>query len=136
MRNFSDEHKTEIRTAIAQRGAVNRYLKSLEQIKSVRSNILSEERLQAKLAQAEEDMASASSVMDKLQAVQNRKDILAKIKQTQNASNITSEAEEAEAGFIQHAAGYAERKGISYKAWREVGVSAAALKQAGISAKR
>ena len=35
--------------------------------------------------------------------------------------------------FVKSAKGYGERKGISYAAWREVGVSAATLKAAGIS---
>jgi hypothetical protein len=34
--------------------------------------------------------------------------------------------------FIEVAYGYAQRKGISYAAWREVGVPAAVLREAGI----
>ena len=37
-----------------------------------------------------------------------------------------------EAGFATHAAAYGGRRGISYAAWREVGVSSATLKSAGI----
>jgi hypothetical protein len=37
-----------------------------------------------------------------------------------------------EDGFVEHARSYGERKGISYAAWREIGVSAAVLKRAGI----
>ena len=35
--------------------------------------------------------------------------------------------------FVAAARQYSERKGISYAAWRELGVSAAVLKRAGIS---
>jgi len=38
-----------------------------------------------------------------------------------------------EADFVQVAASYSARKGISYTAWRELGVSADVLKRAGIS---
>ena len=38
-----------------------------------------------------------------------------------------------EADFVKTAAKYAERKGISYAAWRELGVPADVLKKAGIS---
>jgi hypothetical protein len=38
-----------------------------------------------------------------------------------------------EAGFIKVAAAYSKRKGISYAAWRAVGVEPTVLKQAGIS---
>ena len=37
-----------------------------------------------------------------------------------------------EAEFVKFAKSYSERKAISYAAWREVGVSAATLKAAGI----
>ena len=38
-----------------------------------------------------------------------------------------------EAGFVRSAKAYGERKGISYAAWREQGVPAAVLRQAGIT---
>lgn len=37
-----------------------------------------------------------------------------------------------EKGFVEHAKAYSERKGISYTAWREAGVSADVLRRAGI----
>ncbi len=39
---------------------------------------------------------------------------------------------DAEKGFVEVAASYSERKGISYTAWRQVGVAASVLKAAGI----
>lgn len=43
-------------------------------------------------------------------------------------------AEEAAAleGFVKHAGSFTERNGITYKAWRSMGVSPAVLKQAGV----
>ena len=38
-----------------------------------------------------------------------------------------------ESDFVKTASKYAQRKGISYAAWRELGVSADVLKKAGIS---
>jgi hypothetical protein len=40
--------------------------------------------------------------------------------------------EAAEAAFVAVAAAFGARKGIGYRAWREMGVPAATLKQAGI----
>ena len=34
--------------------------------------------------------------------------------------------------FVDAASGYSQRKGISYTAWRELGVPASVLKRAGI----
>jgi hypothetical protein len=45
----------------------------------------------------------------------------------------TVDREALEAGFVESAASYGERKGITYPAWREVGVPASVLKAAGIS---
>ena len=40
---------------------------------------------------------------------------------------------ELEAGFVAVAKSYSERKGLTYAAWREAGVDARVLKQAGIT---
>jgi hypothetical protein len=40
---------------------------------------------------------------------------------------------ELEQEFVKAALGYSERRGISYAAWREAGVPASVLKQAGVS---
>ncbi|MHB1534624.1 MAG: hypothetical protein ACYC1D_08440 [Acidimicrobiales bacterium] len=39
---------------------------------------------------------------------------------------------ELETAFVKVASGYSERKGLSYAAWREAGVSADVLRRAGI----
>ena len=41
-----------------------------------------------------------------------------------------------EAGFVEYAASYATRKGITWPAWREAGVSAEVLRAAGIKRTR
>ena len=40
--------------------------------------------------------------------------------------------DELEGAFVEVAKSYGERKGIAYATWRDVGVSAATLKRAGI----
>ena len=44
-----------------------------------------------------------------------------------------SDLTELENEFVGVAQAYGQRKGISYSSWRDVGVSAATLKRAGIS---
>ena len=41
-----------------------------------------------------------------------------------------------ELGFVEHAASYSDRKGVSYTAWREFGVPASVLRTAGIKETR
>ena len=38
-----------------------------------------------------------------------------------------------EEGFVEVAASFSERRGISYAAWREIGIAPAVLRRAGIS---
>ena len=42
------------------------------------------------------------------------------------------ELDEREASFIEVAAAYGERKGLTYEAWRSIGVAPRVLKAAGI----
>jgi hypothetical protein len=65
----------------------------------------------------------------RLSMAQERIDLEDELYDLENAESI----DEYEAAFVEAAADYSERKGISYAAWREVGVPAATLKAAGIS---
>jgi hypothetical protein len=60
--------------------------------------------------------------------VQRRLDLQAELERMGTTVDLT----ELEAEFTKVAKAYAQRKGISYEAWREAGVSAATLKAAGI----
>ncbi len=66
--------------------------------------------------------------LQRLQLVQERMDLERQIETAGTTVDLT----ELEQDFVKAAAGYSERKGISYAAWRELGVSAATLKTAGI----
>ena len=52
------------------------------------------------------------------------------------ASDAKVDLSALEKAYVKVAPGYSERKKISYAAWREMGVPAATLKQAGISRAR
>jgi hypothetical protein len=84
--------------------------------------------MKARLAKIEATIDSADP-MTRLQFVQERLDLAAAIAAAETTVDLTA----LEEGFIAAAAAYGERKGISYAAWREVGVPAAILKRAGIS---
>ena len=57
------------------------------------------------------------------------KDLEAALARSEETIDLT----ELEDAFAEAAAAYGDRKGITYGAWREVGVPAAMLKRAGIS---
>ena len=65
----------------------------------------------------------------KLQLIQRRIDLEAELERLSGAS---IDIESLEQAFVEVAASYSQAKGISYAAWREIGVDPAVLKKAGI----
>ena len=70
-----------------------------------------------------------ASPIDELRLIQERRDLTEEL--TTIGTGVELGALEGE--FVQIAASYGDRHGISYSSWREIGVPAAVLKQAGIA---
>ena len=70
-----------------------------------------------------------ADALKRLQLTQERLDLIDELANMDRGVDIS----ELEAEFTKVAKGYAERKGISYAAFRQTGVPAAVLKKAGIS---
>lgn len=122
---LTEKHASALRTGRAQADSVRRYLDS---IAGGRQRRQSPEQLATRLERVTAQYETASA-LDKLRLAQEQLDIEAAIADSGNADT----AAQYEAEFIQVAADYSERKGLTYAAWRQVGVPAAVLKQAGIS---
>ena len=119
---MTEAEKTEV-------AAVRSYLKALEQNAPRRGRRRTPESVERQLAVLEGEMEGAS-VTKRLGLIQERIDLEADLEALQQAGSVNLSA--LEAGFATHAAAYGGRRGISYAAWREVGVSSAILKSAGI----
>tara|TARA_B100001123_G_scaffold444615_1_gene593939 strand:+ start:1370 stop:1756 length:387 start_codon:yes stop_codon:yes gene_type:complete len=119
---MSDAEKAETR-------AVRDYLKALEANQSTRGRKRTPASVQAQIDAANAAMDGASATK-RLALVQQRLDLEAELEQLQAAGNVDLSALEAD--FVAHAAAYSGKRGISYAAWREVGVPAPVLKAAGI----
>ncbi len=119
---MTETEKTEV-------AAVRDYLKALEQNAPRRGRKRTPESVERQLAVLEGEMEGAS-VTKRLDLIQQRIDLEADLEALQQAGSVDLSA--LEAGFATHAAAYGGRRGISYAAWREVGVSSATLKSAGI----
>ena len=119
---MTEAEKTEV-------AAVRDYLKALEQNAPRRGRRRTPESVERQLAVLEGEMEGAS-VTKRLGLVQQRIDLEADLETLQQAGSVDLSA--LEAGFATHSAAYGGRRGISYAAWREVGVSSATLKSAGI----
>ena len=109
--------------------AIRDYLKALEQNAPQRGRKRTTESVGRQLATLEGELAGAS-VTKRLSLIQQRIDLEAELEALSQAASVDLTA--LEAGFATYAAAYGGRRGISYAAWREIGVSSATLKSAGI----
>jgi len=123
---MSDEHKAALAEGRRQSRALKRYLEALGARRPGRP--VTPETLRIRLERVEIRIAEESDPLKRLDLVQQRIDIKTQLEQLADAADI----EALEEGFVEYAKAYSARKGITYAAWRELGVPAAVLKRAGI----
>jgi hypothetical protein len=124
---MSDEHKAALAAGRNQGRAVRKYLEALERNKPKRGRKRTVDSVQRDLARTQEELQSAEPLR-RLELVQRRIDLEEELERMGTTVDLGA----LEQDFVAVAKPYAERKGISYEAWREAGVSAATLKAAGI----
>lgn len=124
---MSEAHKKALARGRNDARAVKAYLDALQSRKPGRK--ASPETLKKRVAELDRKIDREESQLAKLQLIQQRRDAEAKLKSSGPSNNFAS----LETGFVKVAKRYSESKGISYGAWREIGVPAATLKKAGIS---
>jgi hypothetical protein len=84
--------------------------------------------IEKRLKAVEAELADAAP-LQRLQLVQERLNLQRELDRLDAADDVTT----LERDFVKVAKGYAKRKGISYAAWRELGVAPEVLRKAGIS---
>lgn len=127
---MSDEHKAAIAQGRIESRAIKAYLTVLSRRRPGRP--VTTDSLQSKIAGLQLKIQAESDALKRLELVQarlNAEDQLASFDDSVDMDGL-------EAGFVRYARSYSERKGISYSAWREVGVTAPVLKQAGVARTR
>ena len=124
---MTDEHKAALAEGRAQGRAVRNYLEALDAHRPKRGRKRTPESVRKRLDKLNREIDDAA-VVQRLQLVQERMDLERELEGMENKVDMTG----LEADFITAARGYSARKGITYAAWREVGVSAAILKSADI----
>jgi phage tail sheath gpL-like len=108
--------------------ASRRYLEALDAHKPKRGRKRTPESIEKQL-KAIEGKAANADPLARLTLVQQRMDLLNDLGSLQAGVDLSG----LEADFVKVAKEYSQRKGISYAAWREVGVEPAVLKKAGVS---
>lgn len=126
-KNLSDQHKAAMAAGRTEGRAVRKYLEALEQHRPKRGRRRTPDSINARLEKIDREFGDADAV-SRLTLVQERIDLQAELAAMEDPVDLDA----IEAEFVAAAKGYGERKGISYAAWREVGVPAAVLKRAGI----
>lgn len=126
-REMSDSHKAALAEGREQGRAVRLYLEALAANKPKRGRKRTPDSIKKRLQQIEVELADADPLRQ-LQLTQQQLDLQAELENEQAEVDLTG----LEEGFVASAAPYAQRKGISYAAFRAVGVSPAVLRRAGI----
>lgn len=124
---MSDEHKAALAEGRAQGRAVRHYLEAIAANKPKRGRRRTQDSITKRLAAIEDELTSADP-LKQLQLTQERMDLADELESTEEAVDISGMEED----FIAAAGPYAERKGISYAAFRSVGVTPEVLRKAGI----
>jgi hypothetical protein len=124
---MSAEHKAALAQGRNEGRSVRLYLEALEAHKPKRGRKRTPESITKRLDAIAAALPDADPV-SRLHLVQERLDLSAELAHLGAKIDLT----ELEADFAGAAKAYSERRGISYAAWRELGVEAAVLKKAGI----
>jgi hypothetical protein len=127
-KSMSAEHKAALATGRAESRAVKNYLQALDDNRSKQGRRRKPESIQLRLDSIEASIPTADP-MNRLSLIQERNDLSAELANVSEATDISG----LENAFREVAKAYAERKGIGYSAWREIGVPASVLKEAGIT---
>jgi len=127
-RTMSDEHKTAIAEGRKQAKAVSDYLEALAANKPKRGRQRTPDSIKARIEKIDAELESADA-LTALNLRQEKIDLQAELATKSSSVDLSG----LEAAFVDHAAAYSARRGISYGVWREAGVAPAVLKRAGIS---
>ena len=127
-RGMTSEHKAALAVGRNEGRSVRLYLEALDSNRPKRGRKRTAESVSRRLATVDKQIAGADPLR-KLQLVQEQMDLAAELDAMQNKVDMSA----LEKDFVKAAKSYSQRKGITYAAWRQIGVTPAVLKRAGIT---
>ena len=128
---MSAEHKAALAKGREEGRIVRQYLEALESTKPRRGRKRTPDSIRKRLATIEAALPE-SEPLNRLHLVEEKQRLEAELAHSDDVVDLAA----LEKSFIKVARQYGERKGISYSAWRTVGVSASVLQQAKIPRSR
>jgi hypothetical protein len=126
-KGMTEAHKKALARGRKQSKAVRDYLEALEQEKKPGRRV-SEDSLQDQIKKAQKQIDAEPNAAKRVELIQKRLDAEMKLAELEERPNLESLEKE----FAKVAKDYSERKDITYTAWREAGVPARVLRDAGI----
>ena len=127
-KKMTDEHKAALAKGRRQARAVKEYLAAIEQDGRSKGR-LDEDALRQRIDQLDQDIEDEDNPAKRVELIQKRIDYQDRLDNLEDAPDM----DELENRFVDAVKEYSERKGISYMAWREAGVPAGVLRDAGMS---
>ena len=121
------EHKAALAAGRAEGKAVRDYLEALRTNKPKRGRKRTPDSINKRLEVIADELES-SDALSEVKLVQEQMDLENELAAMSDTVDIAS----FEKSFVKVAKSYSQRQGISYAAWRKVGVPAAVLKSAGL----
>ena len=128
---MSKAHKAALARGREQGRAVRDYLEALSMERRP-GRPVDADTLGARIQRLQEQIDEEPNAAKRVELIQRRLDAELRLAALEERVDIT----ELEDEFKASVADYSERKGISYSAWREAGVPAAVLRDAGIARTR
>ena len=126
-RKMSAEHKAALAKGREQGRAVREYLAALNEKKKP-GRRLDADTLSQRITGTQEQIDAEPDPARRVDLIQKRLDYEEKLANVGESVDLDMLQKD----FVKVAQEYSERKGITYSAWREAGVPAAVLKDAGI----
>lgn len=126
---MSEAHKERLAVGREQSRIVRRYLEALQNNRPKRGRRVTAESLESRLATITAQIETEEDPLRRLELVTQRDQIQARLENAGEEVGLS----ELEKEFVAVAAEYGSRRGITYKAWREIGVQPSVLKAAGIT---
>jgi hypothetical protein len=128
---MSVEHKAALAKGREEGRIVRQYLEALESTKPRRGRKRTPDTIKKRLATIDSQLPEADP-LNRLHLVEEKQRLEAELSHNGDVVDLAA----LEKSFAKVARQYGERKGISYSAWRTVGVSASVLQQAKIARTR
>ena len=124
-------HKAALAKGREEGRVVRHYLEALDETKPRRGRKRTPESIQKRLVAIDTAFPDAAP-LKRLQLAQEELNLEAELAVVDDVIDVAG----LEKAFIKVARAYGDRKGISYSAWRTVGVTAAVLQSAGVARSR